>query len=59
MKIRVKVKGGFAYVIQKVKGKPPIVTPFEKSANNYISLTKCNNVRDDVLEYHSPAAIIG
>lgn len=58
MKIRVKHNGAFAYVIQKVKNKPPIVTPFEKNAHNYTSLATCQNVRDDVLEYFSPASIV-
>lgn len=58
MKIRVKTQGGFAYVIQKVKGKPPVVTPYEKNAHEYTNLNKCKNVRDDVLEYFSPASIV-
>ena len=59
MLIQVKTKNKLYFILGKVKGKQPYLTPFRSKAFNFTDLSQCKNVRDDVLEYLPTATIVG
>lgn len=59
MVIQINYNGKRAFIQQKKKRQPPIITANKNLAVIFSDLNVCKNIRDDVLEYFPNAVICG
>ena len=59
MVIQIKHNSKVYFIQAKQKRKQPTITPYKNKAWHFEDLSKCTNVRDDVLEYFPGAVVTG